>query len=157
MPLIYSIKKAPFKEADFPTLTICEIEITGLKSFEEQGAEETETIFFKPPIYVSLYKNEVIQGKSAEVIIQYNSHFDFGLDVEFSGELPQTLRKESLGKDDWYQALINWLEFELDHSFFHTSYDPNYSTLNYALFGCLCLGGRARKGKIDGEPIKELP
>jgi hypothetical protein len=89
-----------------------------------------ETVTFNPSININCY------GDDKEFSLQ----FDFGLTCDFTFENRHIVWATN---DSWERKIVEWVKFELDHSFFHTSIDPNYSTINYALFGCLCLNGRA--------------
>jgi len=62
-----------------------------------------------------------------------NVNFDFGISYDF-GLNPFYLRDEVLS---WQERAERIATFELFHSFFHPSIDPNFSTLNWALFGNL--------------------
>lgn len=92
--------------------------------------EGPASIVFDPPLVldVYLYKNE----KSENTLLNIN--FDFGLSHDF-GLNPFYIKDIPL--DDWTGRAKRIVEFELFHSFFHPSEDPNFSVLNWALFGNL--------------------
>lgn len=91
--------------------------------------EGLSAITFNKPLKIDAYLGEDEAGfKYVDV------NFDFGLSYEF-GLYPFYIR--DLPLDDWVERTKRIVEFELFHSFFHPSQDPNYSTLNWALFGNL--------------------
>lgn len=91
--------------------------------------EDLNSITFAPPLKIDAYLCKDDEGFS-----YVNVNFDFGLSYDF-GLYPSFIKDLSL--DDWIGRTKRIVEFELFHSFHHCSIDPNYSTLNWALFGNL--------------------
>lgn len=88
--------------------------------------EGESSILFDPPLKLDIYLVEVFK--------YVNVNFDFGLSRDF--DLSPFYIKDS-PPEDWVSRAKRIVEFELFHSFFHCPEDPNYSTLNWALFGNL--------------------
>jgi hypothetical protein len=91
--------------------------------------EGVNTISFSPPLKLDCYltKNEKGDTVGGEI------NFDFGLSIE-SDLNPCYLQNIVYPPRERIKAIIT---FEIFHSFFHPSTDPNFSTLNWALFGNL--------------------
>jgi hypothetical protein len=89
--------------------------------------EGANTITFSPPLKLDCY---LVKDGDGDYV---NVNFDFGISYDF-GLNPFYLRNEVLS---WRERAERIVTFELFHSFFHPSIDPNFSTLNWALFGNL--------------------
>jgi hypothetical protein len=89
--------------------------------------EGSASIIFDPPLKVDAY---LIKDDDGDKV---NINFDFGLSHDF-GLHPFYIQDKNL---PWEKRVVKIVEFELFHSFFHPSVDPNYSILNWALFGNL--------------------
>jgi hypothetical protein len=91
--------------------------------------EDSSSITFDPPLKVN-----VAQRYTDENSLFLD--FDFGLSMEISvGKWK--LKGEPENDNERIERVRDLIEFELFHSFFHCNFDPNYSTLNWALFGNL--------------------
>jgi hypothetical protein len=87
---------------------------------------------FSPPVKII-----ACQDIERDGVISY--HYDFGMNMELKmDELPFYIDKSA----SWKEAVKQSVQFDLEHTFFHPSIDPNYSPVHYALLGCLCLKGR---------------
>ena len=95
----------------------------------EKIYEGGNSITFNPPLKLDIY---LCQGNDKFNYVNVN--FDFGMSYDF-GLHPFYIK--DLPLDDWIGRTKRIIEFELFHSFFHYSGDPNYSTLNWALYGNL--------------------
>ena len=90
--------------------------------------EGSSSITFNPPLKIDAY---LIKDNDTE---QVNVNFDFGLSYDF-GLYPFYLTNYV---GDWMDRTKKIVEFELFHSFISgCNLDPNYSTLNWALYGNL--------------------
>jgi len=94
-----------------------------------------DTVEFKPPLVVTCFKDNKTKSK-------FSISYDFGLnyilkDKDAGFLMPLT--------SNWKEKAKSHVIFHLEHAFFHTSMDPNYGTLHYALYGCLCMGNRAMR------------
>jgi hypothetical protein len=85
--------------------------------------EDDRRIIFSPSLDVEYFQLE-------EFI--YEVSFDFGMNFTFNVDSPIT--RDCIDPLDKLRRII---EFELMHSFFHFKHDPNYSILNWALYGNL--------------------
>jgi hypothetical protein len=93
----------------------------------EKITEADRTITFNPPLVVEIYQIEKDGEEFARV------EFDFGMVIDLNYLCGMTFK--TMG--DWTVKTRLVIEFELFHSFHHLQEDPNYNTLNWALFGNL--------------------
>jgi hypothetical protein len=101
-------------------------------------------IKFDPPLKVEIYKvTKQLHKEYAEVI------FDFGLRVDIGYENWIASKVDG----DWTDKTKKTIEFELFHSFYHFNQDPNYNTLNWALFGNLA--HRVECEEVHGDGINQ--
>jgi hypothetical protein len=104
-------------------------DITNIEITLTKIHEGTSTISFNPPLKLDCYL--VKDGASDQYV---NVNFDFGLSYDF-GLNPFYIRDEVLS---WGERAERIVTFELFHSFVSGHFcDPNFSTLNWALFGNL--------------------
>ena len=96
-------------------------------------------IIFDPPFKIVGFKND---DKD-----EYTVTFDFGMTLYYSS-LDSAPYGTALS-DPWHVKMINNVKFELYHSFFHTTMDPNYGPVNYAIWGCLNQDGRCKPVNED--------
>lgn len=110
-----------------------------LDLLEDDNQYVEKFLIFDPPLECDVWYN-----KSAKTL---SYTFDFGM----------TIHKEPNGFNEWFKMSDDetitkskdWLLFHLEHAFFHTSMDPNYGPMHYALFGCLALDGRTKLNTIE--------
>lgn len=81
-------------------------------------------ITFNPPLNIDIYYGEESPG-----LIEYN--LDCGMTFKLNLNAP-FIKSGVLD-----EVVTQRLAFELFHAFFHYTGDPNYTTLNWALFGML--------------------
>lgn len=93
-----------------------------LTKIREGDDRNYQTIEFNPPLEIDVYEAE--NGLQAEL--------DFGLRFYVGWRSPIVEGYATI--EEKVQKII---EFELFHSFFHISEDPNYGVLNWALYGNL--------------------
>jgi len=96
--------------------------------FETVKEEDCE-IKFDTPLKIEAYQSEKDENL-------FYVDFDFGLSIEMS---VRNFRMKGLPNNDEERIsrLKAYIEFEIIHSYFHINMDPNYSILNWALFGNL--------------------
>lgn len=85
---------------------------------------ENDRIEFYPPIKIDCHNNGSLN--------RCHVYFDFGLDTEI-GISSFYLNLQDSVEEKTRQTL----EFEIIHAFFHPYEDPNYTLLNWALYGNL--------------------
>lgn len=93
-----------------------------LGQIEEHG----RTIKFSPELKVEIWHGGDFKENCCEV------YYDFGM-------------RDQMNFDNWLtrnlatplEKIRKCIEFELFHAFFHPSEDPNYTVLNWALYGNL--------------------
>lgn len=88
-------------------------------------SEDSSEILFTYPLEIDYW---VVSKKDNLAMV----YFDFGLRTEIYYNNWLTKNIENI--DDKIKKII---EFEIFHAFMHTIEDPNYSVLNWALFGNL--------------------
>lgn len=86
--------------------------------------EEDQAIIFDPPLKIDVYWGEIIN--------ECTYYLDFGMSFDYNFHRWFTKKYEND-----IDKIIRILEFELFHTFFHPQEDPNYSVLNWALYGNL--------------------
>jgi hypothetical protein len=89
-------------------------------------------LYFKEPLKVDVYLGD---NPKENVLAE----FDFGMDMEISTKDEYNLYLNAYPNDEEgvMKRVIATLKYELMHSFFHFSGDPNYGHLNWALYGNL--------------------
>jgi len=94
---------------------------------------------FNPPLVINGYKYD------DTVFFEY----DFGMrnNIEAADRGPYFT-----ASDPWTEKIKETVRFDLEHAFFHTSLDPNYTAIHYAILGCLCLRGRTTLHREGDEP-----
>lgn len=94
---------------------------------------------FNPPLVIKGYKHD------DTLFIDY----DFGMrdTIEAAGRSAYFTENAP-----WTEKIKETVRFDLEHAFFHTSLDPNYTVIYYALLGCLCLRGRTTLHREGDEP-----
>jgi hypothetical protein len=93
--------------------------------FSEISEGDYAKIFFNPPLEISYFYDP-------EKDYIANIDFDFGLNVDIGYNSFITDEYKTIE-----EKILKTIEFELFHAFMHYNGDPNYSTLNWALFGNL--------------------
>ncbi len=99
------------------------------KIIVESISIEGEVIEFDPPVYI-----DVVENEPSDYFSQPNYRFiwDFGMVV------PISLRDfYKIGDSFLKEKARKRIDFDLCHTFFHPQQDPNYSVLNWALYGNL--------------------
>ncbi len=94
--------------------------------------EGNQVLIFLPMLEVEVYF-DLMEPKAL-------CCFDFGMEVDIS--LMSMIVRNVEGNENKIRKLI---EFELFHSFFHPCEDPNYTVLNWALYGNL----KDRTAKVE--------
>jgi len=93
---------------------------------------DSEQVSFDPPLHIEA----TLKGDLIHVYYDFGLSFDLPTDFESYGTRPET---------PWTERLKRLIEYDLDHTFFHSHVDPNYYVMrHYALLGCLCLRQRAK-------------
>lgn len=99
--------------------------------------EDDRNIIFHSPINV-IWEVQTI-SPNFRIYVEFEHSLNFHVTLSKNSPMPWRLKKDHslVTKKELEASLQKLITFELIHSFFHPSEDPNYSLLNWALYGNL--------------------
>lgn len=109
-------------------------------------ADDEDKIVFNPPVQIEVSK---FVGENYFTIF-----WDFGMSWKCSQE---EWGRVDLNDYKFKESIMNGVLFDLEHAFFHTSHDPNYTHRHYALIGCLGLLRQKNLRRRNRRKIAYIP